>query len=402
MASFAYRARTTEGALVHGRLEAAAAGEAVARLRAQGLVVVQVERERDLGWALSYLPALQGVPVTELALFLRQLATMVSVGLPVVSSLRVLARQTRGRVLRAALQQAVQAVEEGQSLSAAFLQTRVFPRVMVQMIGAGEVGGILDAVLDRLASQVEQEDRVRHKVRSALIYPAVVSLLALLVISFLIVFVVPRFVQFFSDMGGQLPAVTRGLIAASALARRWWWLLLLALAGGWAVLRTWAGSESGSLWLDRLLLRLPVCGGLVQKYNLARFCRVLSGLMGSGVPILQALAVAETVVGNREIGTAILGALDSVRQGQGLAPPLQQSGLFPPMVVEMIAIGEQSGTLEPMLARVAGHYEEEVQRLADGLSGTLEPFVIFFLALVVGAVVVAMVAPVFDLWTLIG
>lgn len=402
MSAFTYRARNGNGVLVRGRMEATGSPEAVARLRSQGLLVVSLEPDRDLSSAISRLPVLRRVSARELALFLRQFATMVAAGLPVVGTLRVLARQSQNRVLQKALFQAVRAVEDGETLSGAFAQTGVFPKVMLHMVGAGEVGGMLDTVLERLASQMEREDRLRHKVRSAFVYPLAVTGIAVLVVIFLIIFVVPRFVQFFSDFGGILPLPTRLLIAASELFRQWWWLGVAGAGLGWLGLRQWARSERGGRVVDRLILRLPAFGPMLQKYSIARFCQVLTGLMSSGVAILLALAVAERVVGNRQISGAILGALDSVRKGQGLVQPLAQSGLFPPMVLEMIAIGEESGTLETMLSKVAEFYEDEVMRSAEGLSGALEPFLIFFLAIVVGAVVVAMIAPVFDLWTLIG
>lgn len=402
MSAFSYRARTSDGTLVQGHLEAEDLREGVARLRAQGLLVISLEPERDLGWVLSRLPALRTVSTSELAPFLRQFATMVSAGLPVVKTLRVLAEQSRNRALRRALAQALTAVEGGETLAGAFARTHAFPAIMIHMIGAGEVGGILEAVLERLATQIENEERLRHKIRSACIYPAVVSSLSVAVVVFLILFVVPRFVQFFADMGGTLPLSTRLLIGASDVLRRWWWLALMAGAGAVGGVHLGARSGWGRAWLDHLALRLPVFGPLMRKYSIARFCRVLAGLMGSGIPILKALAVAERVVGNRHLGAAILAALDSVRKGQTLVAPLAQSRLFPPMALEMIGVGEESGTLEMMLARAADFYEEEVQRTADRLSGVLEPLLICFLALLVGGIVVAMVAPVFELWTLIG
>ncbi len=402
MSAFSYRARTPDGRLLQGHLEAPGSREAVERLRSQGLLVLSLEPNRDLSGLLSRLPLLNIVSVAEIVLLTRQFSTMLSAGLPVVTVLRVLARQSRNQTLRRALEQALSAVENGETLAAALARSRVFPRVMVHMVAAGEVGGILDVVMERLATQMEREEQVRQKVRSAMIYPMVVSTLAVTVVTLLLLFVVPKFVQFFSDMGGELPLPTRILLTASKFAARWWWLILTSLAGVGVGLYQLFRQEWAGLILDRLILRVPVFGDLVKKACIARLCRVLTGLMASGIPILKALAVAERAVGNRQYGAAILAALDSVRKGQSLVSPLARSGLFPPMVLEMIGIGEETGTLEKMLARVAEFYEDEVQRTAERLSSALEPLLILFLALMVGAVVIALVAPMFDMWTLIG
>lgn len=403
MPAFVYRARDPAGNLVRGRVEAEALPDVITRLRAQGLLVVHVDVDRDLGRALWSAPfgprPLRG---SELALFLRQLATMVQAGLPVVTALKVLARQSRRRATRRALEQAVAAVEAGETLAGAFARSGLLPRLLVHMVGAGEVGGILDRVLDRLATQVEREEQVRRRIRAALTYPLVVSGLAVLVVAFLVTFVVPRFAQFFAEMGGELPLPTRVLLAVAGWVQRWCWAVPLALAGGWLALRRLAASERIGPALDDLVLRLPVLGPLLAKHAIARLCRILSGLMASGIPILKALAVAERAVGNRRLAQAVLAALESVRRGEGLAPPLARSGLFPPMVIEMVSVGEETGTLETMLAKVAEFYEGEVQAATERLAGALEPFVIAFLALVVGGVVLSMVTPIFDLWTVIG
>lgn len=401
--AYTYRARDSTGQLVRGRVEADGLPEAVARLRGQGLLVLEVAPDRDLALAIRSRSILgRRVKSGELAIFCRQFATMIAAGLPIVTALQVLARQSGSRALRQALEQAVADVEAGETLAVAFGRANVFARVMVHMVAAAEVGGILDSVMERLAIQLEKEEEVRQSIRSALMYPLVVSALAVLVVTFLIVFVVPRFVQFFSDVGGELPFATRALLFFSAVVRKGWWAFLSGILGGIIWVRWWVQTDQGGLFLDRLTLRLPVLGPLFSKYAIARFCRILSSLMGSGVPILQALAVAARAVGNRRLAGAILAAAESVRTGESLVPPLQRSGLFPPMVLEMVSVGEESGTLEPMLAKVADFFEAEVQRSAERLSAALEPLLIFFLAVVVGGVVVAMVAPVFDLWTMIG
>ncbi|MFZ5826927.1 MAG: type II secretion system F family protein [Bacillota bacterium] len=404
MPVFIYRARTGAGELVQGRADAGSERELIGRLRAQGLLVLGVETERDLNVIIQqqgFLLFNRRVSGKDLAVFARQFATMVNAGLPVVQCLRVLARQTGNQRLARTLDKIANDVEAGEGLSEAFARHgRIFPPVMIHMMAAGEVGGILDETMNRVATQLEKDEMVRQKIRSAMVYPSIVMGVAVLVVIFLMTFVVPQFVQVYADLGGDLPGPTRLLITVSAAMRTYWYLFLLGGAAGFYATKAWWATEQGATLRDRLILKLPIAGLIVTKANIARFGRTLGGLLSSGVPILKALAVVQRTLGNRVIAAAVRDALEEVREGQTLVVPLRRSGAFPPMVVEMLAVGEETGTMTEMLNKVADFYEEEVQRSAERLSSTLEPLVIVFLAVTVGFIVVSMMMPIFDLWTM--
>jgi type IV pilus assembly protein PilC len=267
------------------------------------------------------------------------------------------------------------------------------------MVAAGEVGGILDEVMERVASQLEKEEVIRQKVRSALVYPIIVSCVAVLVVIFLMIFVVPKFVDVYADLGTDLPTATKILMAVSHGVQHFWWALAGAVAAAIVGLKYWRKTDQGELLWDKVLLKVPVFGPLVQKQSVARFCRTTSGLLSSGITILRTLAVVEKVVGNRVVANAVRTALEDVRQGQSLVMPLRRAGVFPPMVLEMVSVGEETGTIEEMLAKVADFFEDEVQRTAERLSASLEPMIIVGLALTVGFIVASMMMPIFNLWS---
>lgn len=402
MAVFVYRARDPAGQMIRGRADAESERDLLSRLRNQGFLVLEVQKDRDLqsimlqpGTLFSRKPGGK-----DLAVFSRQFATMISAGLPVVTALKVLAKQSTNLRLSRALTQIANDVEAGEGLSQAFVrQGDTFPTVMVQMIAAGEVGGILDGVLERVANQLEKEEVIRQKVRSALVYPTIVSCVAVLVVIFLMIFVVPRFVEVYADLGTELPFATQLLISTSSGVRDYWWAVAVLVAGIVLGVRQWLRTEKGAITWDGWLLKLPVFGPMIAKQAVARFARTLGGLLASGVPILKALAIVEKVVGNRVMSQAVKAALEDVRQGQNLVVPLQRSQVFPPMVLQMITIGEETGTIEKMLGKVADFFEDEVQRTAERLSASLEPVIIVGLAITVGFIVASMMMPIFNLWT---
>jgi len=388
--------------MVSGKVDAESEKDLVARLRNQGFMVLAIEKDRDLG-AMMQQPGSffqRRISGKDLAVFSRQFATMINAGLPVVTALKVLSRQAGNARLSNALTQIASDVEAGDSLQTAFArQGDAFPTVMVQMIGAGEVGGILDEVLTRLANQLEREEIIRQKVRSALVYPIIVSCVAVLVVVFLMIFVVPKFVEVYADLGADLPFLTKALITVSGGVKTYWWAVAAGVAATAVGLRYWLKTEQGALMWDAFMLKVPIFGPMVSKQAIARFGRTLGGLLSSGVTILKALAVVEKVVGNRVISNAVHNALEEVRQGQNLVMPLRRSQVFPPMVLEMISVGEETGTIEEMLVKVADFFEDEVQRTAERLSASLEPVIIVGLALTVGVIVASMMMPIFDLWS---
>ncbi|HLO02349.1 MAG TPA: type II secretion system F family protein [Symbiobacteriaceae bacterium] len=404
MGVWVYKLRDATGQVSTGKVEAETERDAITRLRSQGMVL-GLEADRDLQAMLKrseglFQPRVSG---KDLAVFSRQFSTMVNAGLPVVTALKVLSGQSTNPRLGKALQMVAVDVESGESLASAFArQGALFPPIMIHLLDAGEVGGILDEVTARLATQLEKDELVRQKVKSALVYPSIVSVVAVCIVIFLMTFVVPKFVGVYEDLGAELPWLTQALIAVSHVVQKTWWLLIgggvLAAFG----LRRWIQTESGGLFWDRLLLKLPVFGILLTKQAIARFARTLGSLLNSGIPILKAMAVVERVVGNRVISHAVRGALDEIRQGATLSTPLRKERLFPPMVMEMVAVGEETGTMELMLSKVADFFEEDVQRSAERLSAALEPLIIVFLAISVGLIVISMMLPIFGLWSAIG
>lgn len=402
MPAWVYRAREPGGRFVRGKAEADSERDLINRLRTQGFLILGIERDRDIQTVMQSRGSLfsRRISGTELAVFSRQFATMINAGLPVVTALKVLSRQTSSERLRKHLMQIAADVEAGEGLSTAFSRhSSAFPTLMVQLIAAGEVGGILDEVLVRLATHLEKEETIRQKVRSALIYPSMVSLVAIGVVIALVTFVVPRFVALYADLNADLPIFTQLLISASDLFRNYWWLGAGGGAAGGLGLRGWLRTDKGAEIWDRLSLKMPIFGPMVTKQAIARFSRTLAGLLTSGIPILQALAVVERTVGNRVIGSAVRQALEDVRQGQNLVSPLRRSAVFPPMVLEMISIGEETGTMEEMLGKIADFYEEDVQRIAERLSASLEPAIIVALALTIGFIVASIMLPIFNLWS---
>jgi len=405
MSAFVYRVRDPAGQMVRGRAEADTEHDLIQRLRNQGFLVLDIQKDRDLGTMVQspvglFTPRVSG---KDLAVFSRQFATMINAGLPVLTALKVLSRQSGSKRLSHALSLIATEVEAGESLSAAFLrQINIFPPVMVHMIAAGEVGGILDEVLERLAVQIEKEELIRQKVRSALVYPAIVSSVAVLVVAFLMIFVVPKFVAIYADMEIELPFATKMLMAISNGFQRFWWVGTLAIVGGIFGLRWWLRTEQGALFWAGTSLKLPIMGPMVSKRAIGRFARTRGGLLSSGVSILKALAVVEKTVGNVVISGAIRDTAEAVRQGQRLAEPLRASGHFPDMVLEMVNVGEETGTVEEMLIKISDFYDDEVQRTAERLSASIEPVIIVFLAITVGGIVISMMVPIFTLWSSIG
>lgn len=402
MARFRYRARDGTGAAVEGFLDAQDASDAQGRLRDQGLFVTTIELDRDIRFSLrrprgDRARRPRRVPLRDLALFCRQFATMISAGVPIVQSLRVIARQASSAPLARAVARVTGDLEAGETMSAAFNRRREFPQMMVNMVAAGEVGGVLDEVFDRLARHFEREHAVTQKVKSSLIYPAAVIAVALLVVLFLIVVVLPNYVVLFQDMGAVLPLPTRMVLAFSRFLRTYWFSPLGLAAAVWLVVGRARSTSAGRRWFDTLALRAPFVGQLVLKLALARFARTLGSLMGSGVPVLTAMQVVEQAVGNVVLGAAVRRAQDAVRSGQSIALPLRMSGVFPPMIVEMVGVGEETGAMDAMLYKVADFYEQEIDRAVERLTAMIEPIVIVFLGIVVAFILVSIVMPMFQI-----
>ncbi len=400
--SFEYSVRDRGGALVSGKLEAANETVLVQKLRDMGYAPVSV---KESGSGLSRdieLPFGNGVKLKDLAIMSRQFATMIDSGLSLLRALSILAGQTASKPLAKVLGEVAGDVETGQSLSASMAKhPRVFPPLMVNMCRAGEIGGFLDSVLLQIADNYEKEVRLRGKIKSASTYPLVIFSIAVLSVVGMLLFIVPIFAGLFADLGGTLPAPTRVLV----------WLSAALKVGGPAILIV--GIASSIAWsrvknrpevrnvVDPLVLKLPIFGGLIQKIALSRFARNLGTMISSGVPILQALDIVADTTGNVVLGRATRDVQDSVRRGESLAGPLGTHPVFPSMVVQMLAVGEDTGALDTMLLKISEFYDQEVEATTDALTSIIEPLMIVFVGGIVGAMIVALYMPIFSIFELI-
>ena len=345
----------------------------------------------------------RGVKSKQLVVFTRELATLMGAGLPLVKSVRTLHDQMEPGSLKEALEHIIADVMGGESFSESLAKhPRIFPRIFTNMVRAGELGGVLEGVLKRLAEFLEKQERLRGKIKSALMYPLFVLTISFLILILLMVFVVPTFTDMFEELGGELPLATRFLIATSNFMRHFWYLLVLFVGGLVFGLRFVALSEKTRHAVDMLKLKLPLFGALIRQIAVAHFARTFGTLLNSGVPVLGALVIVRETAENAVLIEALQKVYVSVREGEGISKPLEASGFFPAVVVKMISVGEESGELDAMLTRIADTYEEEIDQTVNGLTALLEPIMIVFMGLIVGFIVVAMFLPLFTLARLMG
>lgn len=401
MAVFKYEVIDGLGNLSRGSIEAENERTAVERLRKMGLLVTDIGEARK-----SFLDGLfrfrRGIGIGQLGLFTRQLTAMLEAGIPLVRSIFTLSRQTANPTLSYALGEVGRSIEGGMSFSESLkLFPEIFPPVFVNMVQAGEAGGSLATVLRHLSQQLERDKNIRDNIRSATIYPAVVTGFSLVILLVMLIVVVPMFIRFF-PAGMELPLLTRVIIGISSGLRNYWFLLLLAIALLWLVLRYYLHTLSGRRVWDRMKLKLPVIGSLVHKVAIARFALTLSTLLNGGIPVLRALESAGPASGNLMVEEAVEVIKQEIQEGKSIAGPMGKLNIFPPMVVQMTAVGEESGDLPALLMRVAGFFEEEVTAMAKGLSSLLEPVLIVVVGGMVAFVVVSMYLPIFYTVTSIG
>jgi type IV pilus assembly protein PilC len=398
MAVFVYQGRSAAG-LLKGEIEAADRTTAVGELRRRAILVTQIN-EKAAGKA----PVRIGSKVKDrdMAIFTRQFSTMIDAGLPLVQCLNILAEQSESKNLRAVTSTVARNVEQGSTLAESLRKhPRTFDDLFTNMVEVGETGGILDVILQRLANYIEKAAALKRKVKSAMVYPASIIAVAFLVIVFMLTFVIPTFAAMFKEMGAELPLPTRIVIWLSDFVRGYILLILAGLVGCVFGLRSYYRTDNGKSTIDALLLKVPIFGTLIRKVAVARFTRTLGTLVQSGVPILEGLRITASTAGNKVVERAVLQCRASVTEGKTLAEPLKLSGVFPPMVTQMISVGEQTGALDAMLAKIADFYDDEVDTAVNTLTSLLEPVMIVFLGGVVGGLVVAMYLPIFKLVTLI-
>lgn len=397
--TYSYRVRDRQGKIITGKLEADNEAAVSQRLREMGYFVIGVEEERIPITKREIRILKPKVKPKDITVFTRQFATMINAGLPLVKCLSILSEQTESPVLTEVITDVQHEVEMGRSLSDALSKhPNIFKDLYTSMVKAGEIGGVLDDVLLRIATTLEGEDEIRRRIKSAMTYPAAMFAISILLLFVMLIFVVPIFEKMFRDMGAQLPFLTRIIVGISHFLASWKGAILLVLVIVGAVfLRRWLRTPAGRRKLDSLKLRLPVFGPLFHKMALSRFSRTLGTLVASGVPILQALEITSNTVGNMLVAEAVDNVRTGVKEGESIARPLGQSPLFPPMVTQMLAIGEETGALDTMLNKVSDFYDSEVAATVEALTSLLEPMLIVFLGVVVGTIVVSLYMPIFSL-----
>ena len=397
MPTFQYSARNVSGTLQQGTVDVPTREEVVGYLRKQKLIPVKIE-EKKSGLDLSSITIGNPVKTRDIVIFTRQFATMINSGLPLVQSLDILARQTENKALAKVITEIQHDVESGNTLADALRQhPKTFTDLYINMVAAGEVGGILDVILLRLATFLEKNDALARKIKGAMVYPAVIFTVAIGAVATLLIVVIPTFQEMFEGAGVALPAPTLFVIFLSETLQAYWWAFAGGIIALTAAIRAYYRTDRGELVIDRLLLHAPVIGNLLRKTAVARFTRTLGTLIASGVSILEGLEITARTAGNRVIQDAVMASRSSIAGGETISEPLKRAEVFPPMVVSMINVGEQTGGLDEMLTKIADFYDEEVDQAVEALLSAMEPIMIVFLGGIVGGMIVAMYLPIFDM-----
>ncbi|MBV8159927.1 MAG: type II secretion system F family protein [Acidimicrobiia bacterium] len=402
-ATYTYKVRDHQGKLLEGSLEADSSALVVNRLRQMGYTPIAIDQKDDAGLQRELKLSFGGKPkLKDVAVFSRQFATMINSGLSLLRALYILAEQTENEKLSKVVDDVRQDVEKGASLSQALSRhPKVFNRLYVAMVRAGETGGVLDSVLLQLAAVIEKQVELRRKIKSAMTYPTVVFCLCLLIVSAMLLFIVPTFKSIYAQLGGTLPLLTRILITVSGIFKTFFPVfVVLAVIGAWAFKR-WVRTAAGREIWDRVKLRAPVFGKLVHKTALTRFASTLAVLMRSGVPILEALEITSETVDNTVLSNAVKDVQAAVKTGESMGKPLAAHEVFPPMVTQMIAVGEETGAVDTMLDKIGEFYSQEVEATVNALTSLLEPLLIVFLGACVGGMVISLYLPMFNVIKLI-
>ncbi len=402
MPVYLWQAETRKGEKKKGEIESA--NEAALRgiLRRQGLTSITIKpKPKDLE---DYLPFLKKkVKEKEVVIFCRIFSTMINAGLPLIQCLELLAQQEQNKTFAKVIRSIKEDIEGGSTLSDALKKhPQIYDELFVNLVSAGESGGILDVILQRLSNYMEKAMKLKSKVKGAMTYPASVLVISIAVVALLLVKVIPVFQKMFEGFGSQLPGPTQFLINVSQVAQKYFLVAIVGIVIAIFAFRRFYKTEKGTLLIDDLILRAPVFGPLLKKVAVARFSRTMSTMMASGVPILEGLAIVSKTAGNKIIENALMRVRKSISEGKTIAEPLMETGIFPPMVVQMIAVGEATGALDTMLGKIADFYDDEVDAAVDAMTALLEPFMMVFLGGVVGGMIIAMYLPIFKMASVVG
>lgn len=399
--TFVYRVRDSRGNLLKGQIEGDGVTMVSTKLRQMGYVVIEL-KEKSLAQKEINLPFSNRVKGKDLTIFSRQFATMINAGLSLTRCLNILAEQTESKALKKVIASLLEDVERGKALSDAMAKhTSTFPPIFINLVRAGETGGVLDEVLLRVADHFEKEATIKSKIKAAMAYPSAMFGFSMSITFVLITFIVPIFVAMFENMGGNLPLPTKVLLTLSNFIRSSWFIMVPATIGAIYLLKVYSKTEKGRENIDNLKLHLPVAGILVRKMAISRFTRTFGTLLSSGVPILVALDIVAESSGNAIVSAAVKRTRVSIKEGETIAKPLAADKVFPPMVVQMIAIGEETGALDGMLSKIADFYDEEVSNMVDALTSIIEPLMIIVMGLIIGGIIVSLYMPMFQIISLI-
>lgn len=402
MATFVYKVRDRTGKIFNGSIEGESKEIVISKLKEMDYFVTSIKQGRGSLQFSTEITLFQSVKLEDLTIFYRQFATMINAGLTIVKCLDILAEQAENKLLAKVLKEVKENIESGSTLAEAFSKhPKVFSNLYISMIKAGEIGGVLDEVLNRIADLIEKEYALRQKVKSAMTYPLFVLGAAVLMAIFLLTFILPQFATVFQSFGAKLPALTMGLITLTRLFNRFWYVLLIVIVALVFALLAYKKTPAGRMNFDKFKLKAPIFGVILRKTAIVRFTQTLSTLIKSGVPILQALQVSSESIGNAVVALAVSDAKERIKEGQSISIPLAESGVFPPMVTQMILVGEESGELENMLINIATFYNQEVERAVERLTSVIEPLMMAFISLIIGTMIIAMYLPIFNMMNLV-
>lgn len=402
--TYVYKVRDSKGGIHDGEMEGSSQSAVARALRDKGFTPITVDEKSTSSLQKELkIPGLSDrIKLKHVAVFSRQFATMINSGLSLLRSLSILADQTESAALAKVILEVKHRVEQGASLSAAMeANPKAFSKLYVSMVKAGEVGGVLDETLLRLADTIEAQVELRAKIKSAMMYPTAVMGLVVLIVTAMLIFIVPMFENLYADLGGELPVPTKLLLALSSFLTTYWWLAGILTFGTLFGFRRWIATDGGRARFDAIKLRLPIFGPLVHKTAIARFSHTLSALTRTGVPILQAMDIVAETSGNAVVARAVKDVQASIKEGESIAAPLTNHSIFPPMVVQMMAVGEETGALDTMLEKVGIFYDKEVEAMVEGLTSLIEPLLIVVLGATVGGMLIALYLPMFNVINLI-
>ncbi len=398
---FSYKVRSIQGNVLEGVMEANDQQSVVGKLREQKFIILDISEQKGAGGKMKLLKP--KVKRKDLVIFSRQLSTLVNSGVPIVQSLSILHEQIESPPFKQVVGKIREDIESGITIADAMdRHPKVFTTLYVSMVRAGEVGGILDVILERLSDYMEAAAKLQGQIKSAMSYPVVIFFAMFGIVGFVLTAVVPKFSIMFSGFGKELPMPTRILVAASENAIKAIPFMIVGGIGGMFAFKAYKKTERGGLQIDAIMLKLPILGMILKKVSIAKFTRTFGTLIKSGVPILQALETVAKTAGNKVVEKAINEAKESIREGERIAEPLKKSGVFPPMVVQMISVGEETGNLDTMLSKIADFYDTEVDQAVEGLTAMIEPLIIVVLGVVVGGMVVALFLPMFEMGSMAG